>query len=66
METYGWTQDYVLWELSLPQVLIWSNLAIESKTGKFRDRALNEDDLQDLVDKINNDLVWNDETGRYE
>lgn len=60
MEKYHWTPDYMLKQMSLPQVMYWFNIATQ---GVPREKP---GDVDRIVDDINSQFVWNEEKRRWE
>jgi len=62
MINYGWSKEYILWQLRFSEVLWWWDV--------LQDR-LGERKLEDITDfktpeQIRAEFKWNDKTGRYE
>lgn len=60
---YGWTPDFVLWTLSLPQLFLWFERAIEEDQIKLGIKI--EDELGLSVDEIKDGFEWDSDKGCY-
>jgi len=52
-EVYGWTPDYCLKKLSLPQIFFWHDRAMLKKYGKAIKKKTMKRNLNNIVDEIN-------------
>lgn len=59
MATYSWTPDYILWKLTLPQVFLWYDRAVESNYGKKTKRASR------TAEEINEEFEWCEKSKRW-
>jgi hypothetical protein len=58
------TRKEILWNMSLPEVFLWHDRAIELKTGKMQNRRKKGDKSE--VDRIKSSFTKNETTGRWE
>jgi len=44
---YPWaTKEYLLWEMSLPQIILYHNLGMELKYGKQEDKPIKPSEME--------------------
>ena len=60
---YGWTPDFVLWKLSLPQLFLWFERAIEEEQMKLGIKIDDEPGLS--IDEIKDGFKWDDDKSCY-